>query len=211
MHTTSRQRHGFLMIFLGSIRRLSLFLSFLFIGWSAPCAFSAPKDAAGTNWSNPANWSPAGVPGPGDHIIINESTTEISGGALTGTTRRTYRFNSDTTLEVQDIQILSLGTGTGGRALVPNSGGASVVILNGGRGAGIPLIDHQGNGTFEIVASSTGTLSLTLANSGTFHVQNAASTLFISAPIGEQGGPVESQKPVWALLRSGEPRASLEP
>ena len=137
---------------------------------------------AAVRWATAANWSGAALPTASDNAIITYAGTaaavidiRASGFAPTGATT------------IQDLSFT--GAGTGAVTLENNSTGSAMVLtLNGGRGAGIPLIQ---TGTYAVVMPLTGpgtafTLTVQLGASGEINV--GAGGLTFGAAISETGG-----------------------
>src|SRR5512143_2672786 len=105
-------------------------------------------NAAGGNWSNPANWSPARVPAKGDTVFIR------LGGSYT------------VTLDVNDtVAFLTVGGGAptltaSSRTLGVDSGGSVAA------GATVPLTNSTLNGTGILASQGTLNLQNTTVNSG---------------------------------------------
>src|SRR5512143_2777461 len=105
-------------------------------------------NAAGGNWSNPANWSPARVPAKGDTVFIR------LGGSYT------------VTLDVNDtVAFLTVGGGAptltaSSRTLGVDSGGSVAA------GATVPLTNGTLNGAGILVSQGTLNLQNTTVNSG---------------------------------------------
>lgn len=130
----------------------------------------------GLPWAIPANWSLGVLPGSSDNAVIAASGfVDVRGSTLGGAA------------EVQDLAF----TGASAVTLQNNSSSTAIVLsLNGGRGAGVPLISCTGNVARTIAGPGTNatphSLSLQLKASGDVSV--AANTLTISAAILESGG-----------------------
>ena len=138
---------------------------------------------AAVRWGTDANWSgPNGAlkPAATDNAVITyggsaAALIDIRGSGLGGATT------------IEDLSFA--GAGTGAVTLENNSTSTGMVLtLNGGRGAGVPLLQ---TGTYAVTIPSVGpgtvqTLTLQLAASGDINV--AAGGLNFGAAIGETGG-----------------------
>ena len=141
-------------------------------------AHGAADTLSGANaaWGTPANWSLGAIPGTVDNAIIAATgTVDVRGSTLGGLT------------VIQDITFNS----TAAVSLVNNSSSTNMLLaLNGGRGAGVPLISTVGNFAYTITGPGTNLtprpLGLQLRASGAIDV--AANVLTISSIISEFGG-----------------------
>ncbi len=152
----------------------------------------------GVSWADTAAaggtigvWSLGGIPGAGDNAIISATgLVDVRGSALGGSTT------------FQDLTFSSTAAVT----LNNNSSSSNMLlILNGGRGAGAPLISTVGDFAYAITGpGSNGTprpLALRLDASGDFSV--AANVLTISAVIGETGAQSINKTGAGRLTLSG--------
>jgi autotransporter-associated beta strand protein len=154
-----------------------------------PAALVAPAFAAsntlsgsggsslpGWAWGTTANWSLGALPGANDNAVVAATgNVDVRGSSLGGAA------------EIQDLSF----TGTSPLTLHNNSSStATVLSLNGGRGAAVPLIACTGDVPRTIAGPGTNampqTLGLQFKASGA--VQVAANVLSISARISESGG-----------------------
>ena len=143
-------------------------------------AFAAADTLSGASpaWGTAAAWSlPSGIPGIGDNAILAATgTTDVRGSTLGGSK------------EIQDLAFAS----TAALSLVNNSSSVDMLlILNGGRGAGVPLIATTGDFAYAITGPGTNLttphpLALQLKASGDISV--AANVLTITSAIGQSGG-----------------------
>lgn len=144
-------------------------------------AFSAEKNNINSqNWHLPAAWNGGTLPTPTDHILLNNSSATTGAG--------NFNFNGDNTLDVQDI---TFSVTNNDPTLRNNQNGTtSLLILNGTRVPGGPLILHTTNREFEIRRlNGTAILDMALAAEGVFTVVDPNGRLDINADIGEIGGP----------------------
>ncbi|HET6410282.1 MAG TPA: hypothetical protein VFG14_20495, partial [Chthoniobacteraceae bacterium] len=124
-------------------------------------SFSATNTISGANpaWGTTTNWSLGALPTATDNAVIAATgTVDIRGSA----------FPTFTT-EIQDLTFTTAAAVT----LANNSTSQNMtLILNGGRGAGVPLLSTTGSFTYTITGTGTGTrtLSLQLNTGGTIDV-----------------------------------------
>jgi autotransporter-associated beta strand protein len=136
----------------------------------------------GLSWATASNWSPLSVPGPADNAVVAATGwVDVRGSAFGGAA------------EIQDLAF----TGAAAVTLHNNSSSTPMVLsLNGGRGAGVPLIAATGNVSRTITGPGTHatpqSLGLQLKASG--RVDVAEGTLTISARISEDGTPRQLTK-----------------
>ena len=129
----------------------------------------------GLAWGTPANWSLGAIPGVADNAIITATGfVDVRGSTLGGSK------------EIQDLAFNSTAAVT----LTNNSSSVDMLlILNGGRGAGVPLISTTGDFAYIIQGPGSNAtphpLSLQLKASGDISV--AANTLTISSVISQSG------------------------
>ena len=137
----------------------------------------------GVSWAapvSPSAWSLGTLPGVSDNAVISATGfVDIRGSAAA--------FGATHSTEIQDLTFNSTA------AVTLNNNSTTqpmLLILNGGRGAGVPLISTVGDFLYTITGPGTGApafpLSLQLKASGDISV--AANILAISAVIGESGG-----------------------
>jgi hypothetical protein len=102
-------------------------------------AGAASNTISGANpaWATATNWSLGAIPTAGDNVILTATgTVDIRGSAFVGQIT-----------EVQDLTFSSLAA----MSLANNSTSQDMLlVLNGTRGAGIPLISSTGNFTYTI-------------------------------------------------------------
>ena len=157
-------------------RALSRSIATLF-ALSPLAAYSAADTLSGASpaWGTAANWSLGAIPGIADNAILTATgTVDVRGSALGGSK------------EIQDLAFAS----TAALSLVNNSSSVDMLlILNGGRGAGVPLIATTGDFAYAITGPGTNAtphpLSLQLKASGDISV--AANVLTISSVISQSG------------------------
>ena len=127
-------------------------------------------------WGTAASWSLTAIPGIGDNAIIAATgTVDVRGSTLGGSK------------EIQDLTFNS----TAAVSLVNNSSSTDMLLkLNGGRGAGVPLISTVGDFAYTITGPGTNAtarpLGLQLLASGDISV--AANILTITSIISQSGG-----------------------
>ena len=156
-------------------------------------AYSAADTLSGASpaWATAANWSLGAIPGIGDNAILTATgTVDVRGSALGGSK------------EIQDLAFAS----TAALSLVNNSSSVDMLlILNGGRGAGVPLIATTGNFAYAITGPGTNAtphpLSLQLKASGAISV--AANTLTITSAISQVGAQSISKTGAGRLILGG--------
>jgi len=80
--------------------------------WAGTKTFVGPGGAgSGGNWSNASNWSPAGVPGAGDHVAIDGRSVSLGSGAtvaglaLTGGATLSVTANGNRVLRTANLSI----------------------------------------------------------------------------------------------------------
>ncbi len=149
---------------------------------SGPILKAAPNTISGADldWSSGSNWSLGARPGIGDNAVISASgTINVDGSLLGGLTEL-----QDLTFDNAAGTILANGSATDLMNL----------ILNGGRGAGVPLIQTIGDASYTIQGPGTSVatvpLRLTLKSSGDVNVTSADQNmaLTISSDVLESGG-----------------------
>jgi autotransporter-associated beta strand protein len=158
----------------------------------APIAIEASPDTlSGLNpaWATGGNWSLGFAPGVGDNALITATgIVDVNGAALGG-----LRELQDITFSALNNVTLANGSNTT----------AMVLALNGGRGAGVPLIQTGGNVAYTIQGPGTGvpanSLGVQLNASGSISV---GSTLIISSVISQSGG-------ARSLIKTGVGRLKL--
>lgn len=159
-----------------------LFHSIAAILLSVPTLTAAPNTISGADpdWSSGFNWSLGARPGIGDNAVISASgTINVDGSLLGGLT------------ELQDLTFDN-ATGT----ILANGSATDLMnlTLNGGRGAGVPLIQTIGDAAHTIQGPGTSVptvpLRLTLKSSGDVNVTSADQNmaLTISSDVVESGG-----------------------
>ncbi len=136
-------------------------------------------------WATDANWS--GGNGALKPTATDNAIITYAGSAVAGVDIRASGFAPTGATTIQDLSFT--GAGTGAVTLENNSTGVNMVLtLNGGRGAGIPLIQ---TGTYAVVMPSVGpgtatTLTVQLGANGSIDV--GAGGLTFGAAISETGG-----------------------
>ena len=150
---------------------------------SITAAGNPANNAGNPAWGTDANWSgPNGALKP---TATDNAAITFAGAAVAAVDIRGSGLAGATT--IQDLSFI--GTGTAAVTLENNSTGTSMVLtLNGGRGAGIPLIQSGG---YAVTIAGTGpgttqTLTLLLAASG--EINAGTGGLTITAAINETGG-----------------------
>ncbi len=175
-------------------------LLILVVGTSASQATALTLSGAAPAWATATNWAPGGVlPGVNDNAILaSTGVVDVRGSAAA--------FGAGT-FGITEIQDLSFNSSAATSLVNASTSKAMVIVLNGGRGAGTPLISTTGNFAYAITGPGTGattpqTLSLQLKASGDISV--AANVLTISAVIAESGGARSINKTgVGRLILSG--------
>jgi fibronectin-binding autotransporter adhesin len=156
--------------------------------WSAmaalgtPCLWSQRAGAVqkefvtGTELSTPTNYSPIGLPGTGDNVVIDNGSFSLS-------SKNVYTL-TNASLDIEDLAF-SLNTSST-TISNPTASTTSTIELNGGRGSGYALIEVNStkNLTFNTSSGSTGALNLILGASGAFDI-GTSSNLTINGNIGE--------------------------
>ena len=162
-------------------------------GATQPGVSWAPTTAAG---GTIGVWSLGAIPGTGDNAIISATgLVDIRGSAAV--------FGATHSTEIQDLTFNSAADVT----LNNNSSSQDMLlILNGGRGAGIPLISTVGNFAYTIQgpgsnATTAHPLRMQLKASGDISV--ALNTLTISSAIGEVGAQSLNKNGAGTLILSG--------
>ena len=153
-----------------------------------PSVEAAPDSLTGADpaWATGTNWSLGVRPGLGDNAIISATgIVDVNGTTLAGLT------------EIQDLTFNS------GSAVTLGNGSASALmnlILNGGRGAAVPLIQTIGDTAYTIQGPGTNVaavpLRLTLKASGDVNVgtTDVNLPLKIGSDIFESGGAQNLRK-----------------
>ena len=126
------------------------------------------------NWTSGANWSPEGVPGPGDTATINSGTVTVNqdvivdefimlGGVLTGS------FD----LEVNVATTWSAGVMTGGGSLtIPSGATLSIEGSTNKAFQNLWTINLEGDGTLSGSGLLQGHSDSRIINTGTFEIQS---------------------------------------
>ncbi len=133
-------------------------------------------------WAADTNWLSTGLPTTTDNaVILGAGTHDISGSAFQPT-------GGVGSTEIQDLSFMGLAATT----LINNSATDDMILkLNGGRGAGVPLIQTSANVLDTIAGAGAGatphTLALRLLTGGEIRVAGAGQ-LDIAAAIQESGG-----------------------
>ena len=162
----------------------------------APFASEASPDTlSGVSpaWATGSNWSLGVAPGIGDNAIIAATGLVNVNGTDLGGLR-----------ELQDLTFNALGTVTLANV---SSATAMVLALNGGRGAGVPLIQTLGNVAYTIQGPGTGApsnpLGIQLNASGSISVGSTDQSLglTISSVISQSGGARSLSKTGTGRLR----------
>jgi autotransporter-associated beta strand protein len=153
-------------------------------------AASDTISGAGPAWATPTNWSLGALPTASDNVIITATgTVDINGSSFAGQTT-----------EAQDLTFSAAAA----MSLANNSAAADMtLVLNGTRGAAVPLIATTGNFTYTITGTGTGThlLSLRLNAGGSIDVAGTG-RLDEAAALVENGGS-------FALTKTGSGVLSL--
>ena len=149
---------------------------------SVPTLTAAPNTISGADpdWSSGINWSLGARPGIGDNAVISASgTINVDGSLLGGLT---------------ELQDLTFDNATGTILVNGSATDLMNLTLNGGRGAGVPLIQTIGDAAYTIQGPGTSVptvpLRLTLKSSGDVNVTSADQNmaLTISSNVVESGG-----------------------
>ncbi len=158
------------------------------------CQAAEKNNVNSQNWHLPAAWNGGTLPTPSDHIVLDNSSDTTGAG--------NFNFNGNNALEIQDI---TFSVTDKDPTLRNNQNGtASLLILNGSRVPGGPVILHTSNREFEIRrVNGTAILDMELAADGVFAVTNPNGRLDINANIGEIGGS-------FAVVKSGAGELRLE-
>jgi fibronectin-binding autotransporter adhesin len=159
----------------------------------APFGANAASDTifgANPAWAISTNWSLGAPPTAADNVIITATgIVDIDGSSFIGQST-----------EVQDLTFSAAAA----MSLANNSTTADMtLVLNGTRGAGVPLIGTTGNFTYTITGTGTGThlLSLQLNAGGSIDVAGTG-RLDVGAALIENGGS-------FALTKTGSGVVSL--
>ncbi len=141
--------------------------------------------AVSSEWNTAGNWSPSGVPGTGDSVLLDNSVQSPLPGAMTvsdgniSTKYITWNSNDSTTITSATL----------------TANNSVLTLLGDGDSNTTPLISLGPNATSNAVVLSrantgggTGALVLQLGASGPINVQNAGATLTLSVQITESGG-----------------------
>ncbi len=131
-------------------------------------------------WATAAAWSTTAIPTASDNAIIAATGTMDVRGSAAG-------FNPTATLGTTTIQDLQFNSAAAVTLANQSTSRDMYIILNGGRGAGIPLISTVGDIAYTVTGTGTGakTLQLQLDTSGSVDV--AANVLSIGGIIRETG------------------------
>ena len=156
-------------------------------------AYSAADTLSGASpaWGTAANWSLGAIPGIGDNAILTATATvDVRGSTLGGSK------------EIQDLAFNS----TAAVSLVNNSSSTDMLlVLNGGRGAGVPLIATTGDFAYAITGPGTNAtphpLNLQLKASGDISV--AANALTITSVISQSGARSMNKTGAGRLILGG--------
>ena len=149
---------------------------------SVPALYAAPDTLTGSDpvWASGGNWSLGTPPGVGSNAVIGATgIVDVNGTSLAGLT------------EIQDLTF----NNAGGVIMANDSASSALdLALNGGRGAGVPLIQTLGDAAYTIQGPGTNAipnaLRLLLKASGDFSVGSSDPNqpLTISSVIAESGG-----------------------
>ena len=130
--------------------------------------FTNGDTSAPLSLSDGNNYTPSGLPGSGDNIVL-----DTVGGSLT---------LSASSLNIEDINYTVATTTNIYNSTTGTT--ASTLTLNGGRGSSVPLFEQNSTKNFTIKNGSTGALNLLLGSSGAFDIANTGN-LTVSSNIGE--------------------------
>src|SRR5262245_12637880 len=144
---------------------LLIVLGLVLISWEPAHAASCSWNVGSGDWFTATNWSPNGVPGSADNVVIGSGTCTLNAAAtITNLTLSSGILTGSGTLDVSGVTSWSGGSmsGTG----TTNANGA--VTMSGPNDHGI-----DPGRTFNINASATLTAGRTY-NSGTLNIAAAA-------------------------------------
>jgi hypothetical protein len=160
--------------FVKSINVLALFISLLLVN-----SLEAQKTSINNTWSNPAHWAPAGVPLPGDDVIINTNMTvdvaDVNINSLTINASRTLTIGASNTGTFEVLGAVTIN-GTFNDNSVNGVNRFSGGIINNNSFTSASPVDFFG--TNQSLSGSGGTFqfSNTLTVVGNITVTNTVST-----------------------------------
>lgn len=135
--------------------RCCMFFALLLMGVSAGFAQTTRTSVASGNWSTASTWSPAGVPGASDNVIIANGNTV----SLTTSVSTTGTLTVNGTLNRANHN-LTAGSLSGASTGVITSTGANLVV--GGNNSSTTFAGtFSGSASSVLIKRGTGTLSLT--------------------------------------------------
>lgn len=140
---------------LGSTHGKSLAVFLLLAPWAGAANYSW-NGSYDSNWGDSRNWSPSGVPGPGDDVTINSAS--VSGGG----------DRNISSLSIHDSSLYGIGTITANNLSISGTGRLTATTAN------LANLNFSGG---NIVATS-----LSISTSGTWTGGRIQSTTFDLAP-----------------------------
>jgi hypothetical protein len=147
--------------------------------------------ASGGNWSTTANWSPSGVPGDGDAVIISGSGVSVSGNATVGSL--TLAGGASLTLSVSGDHVLrTKALGIGGNSSLDLNDNALIIDYPGGSPVAVIrdyLLSGRNGGAWNGAGISS-SAAAALPGSGLGYAE--ATDLFSAFPASFAGQSVDS-------------------
>ena len=125
---------------------------------AAPVGFDALWNGADTNWYNPANWSPRGVPTATSRVYISAATTVVPRLTANVTVRDLF-LEPGATLDTNGFTLTVTNNADAGHTIIGD--GRTVLTGNGGTASGVfANLEIQGRITLTAPVTTTGTLTL---------------------------------------------------
>ena len=101
---------------------------------AAPVSFDALWNGADTNWYNPANWSPRGVPSAGSRVYISAATTLVP-RLTANVTLRDLFLEPGATLDTNGFTLTVTNNADAGHTIIGE--GRTVLTGDGGTASGV--------------------------------------------------------------------------
>ncbi len=179
------------------IRFLLVIIAGLGILWRVTATTYTWTGLVGTSWTNSGSWTPNGVPGPGDQVILSAGTTTLAGtGLVQQIELKGGTLNVTGSLSVTGTFTWSSGTleGAGGTTTLTDG---AVLLWSGNTGRNLAAGHRLLNSTKGLIrASHTATGSPTLSGSGIIEnwgkiLVETNATLRVSGEFRQRGGVVQ--------------------
>ncbi|HEU4891732.1 MAG TPA: FG-GAP-like repeat-containing protein [Vicinamibacterales bacterium] len=126
---------------------------------AAPVSFDVLWNGADTNWYNPANWSPRGVPTAATRVYVSAATTVIPKLTANVTIHDLF-LEPGARLDTNGFTLTVTNNADAGRTVIGE--GRTILTGNGGTASGVfSNLEIQGRTTLTAPVTTTGSLTLT--------------------------------------------------